>query len=422
VVNRSALDSSSQVPSHDAGDSIATRAREFFLPRCPTRSTDVVWGEGDDSVVGSVFAVGRVESEEVDEARTFQRELHDAGFAWLRGSRRNGGSELSREECQIFLDVARDFQLPDTSCFYVGQQILSPAIVAHGTQAQKDRWLRPLWRGDAIGCQLFSEPSAGSDLPSLLTRARKVEGGWSIQGQKVWSSGAHLSDVGELLARTHDDVSLRHKGLTMFLLDMTSPGVTVRPLRQMTGNSHFCEVFLDDVFVADEDVLGDVGAGWSVALTSLNSERDGFAGIDDQLFLQPLPRFIQLVEMSGKGKDPLVRSDVVRSYIDFRIVELLASRMETNPSEMLTAAGSSLVKLASTNANFDLAQRAATVLGVGITADSGMWGRYCWSRMVLGVFAPRIAGGTDQVQRNLIAERALGLPREPVARTTGGVT
>jgi acyl-CoA dehydrogenase len=246
-----------------------------------------------------------------------------------------------------------------------------------------------------------------------MTRARKTDGGWLIQGQKVWSSGAHLSDVGELLARTHDDLSLRHKGLTMFLLDMTLPGITVRPLRQMTGNSHFCEVFFDDVFLSDDDLLGGVGAGWPVALTSLNSERDGFAGIDEHLFLRPVPRFIQLVEMLGKGDDPRVRRDVANSYIDSRIVELLAGRIEEHPTAVLDAAGSSMVKLASTSANFELAQRVASVLGPSVTADGGLWGHYSWSRMLLGVFAPRIAGGTDQIQRNLIAERGLGLPREP---------
>jgi len=393
--------------------SVTARARSFFEGRFPPRDDDLVWGEGDDSVVGSVFASGGSEAEEVENARAFQRDLFDVGLAWLRGPCDFGGSEFSREECQEFIDVAREYRRPDTSCFHVGQQILSPALVQHGTAQQKEKWLRALWRGEVIGCQLFSEPNAGSDLPSLLTRAKRTDGGWLIQGQKVWSSGAHLSEVGELLARTDDDLSLRHKGLSMFLLDMSSPGVTIRPLRQMTGNSHFCEVFLDNVFIPEGDLLGDLGAGWDVALTSLNSERDGFAGIDDQLFLQPLPRFVQLVEMLGKSVDPLVRADVVRSYIDFRIVGLLVERMETQPTGALAAAGSSLVKLASTTANFELAQRVASVLGSSITADGGSWGHYCWSQMLLGVFAPRIAGGTDQIQRNLIAERGLGLPREP---------
>lgn len=397
--------------AHAGVDEVVSRARAFFSPRCPPRDDELVWGEGDDSVVGAAFAAGRVEAEEVENARAFQRELFDAGLAWLRGPSEFGGSEFDREQCAAFIGVAREFHRPDTSCFHVGQQILSPALVKHGTARQKERWLRPLWRGDAIGCQLFSEPNAGSDLPSLLTRARRAEGGWLIQGQKVWSSGAHLSDVGELLARTEDDLSLRHRGLSMFLLDMTSPGITVRPLRQMTGNSHFCEVFFDDVFVSDDDLLGDIGAGWTVALTSLNSERDGFAGIDDHLFLRPLPRFIQLVEVLGKGQVPRIRGDVVRSFIDYRIVELLAGRLDANPTGALEAAGSSLVKLASTTANFELAQRVASLLGPSIAADGGEWGHYCWSRMLLGVFAPRIAGGTDQIQRNLIAERGLGMPR-----------
>ncbi len=396
---------------------LVARIREFFGDRCPPRSDELVWGVGDDSIVGSAFTVNRDEDDALDQAKAFQRDLFDAGFAWLVGPTEYGGSEFSREEAQLFYDIARDFQRPDTSCFYVGQQILSPALVHHGTTAQKERWLRPIWRGDVVGCQLFSEPNAGSDLPSLLTRARRTNDGWIVKGQKVWSSGAHLSDVGELLVRTDDDPALRHRGLSMFLLDMTLPGITVRPLRQMTGNAHFCEVFFDDVVLRDDDLLGEVGAGWSVALTSLSSERDGFSSIDDHLFLRPLPRYLQLIGMLGLGRVPRVRQGAAQSYIESRIVELLAARMMAHPTPVLEAAGSSLVKLASTSANFDLAQRAASALGPSVVADGGSWGHFCWSQMVLGVLAPRIAGGTDQIQRNIIAERGLGMPREPSGRS-----
>jgi len=393
-------------------EEVLEHVRLFYERNCPPRRASSDWGVGDDSVVGSVFAADAKDDSGILAARKFQASLFDEGFAWLRGPPELGGCGFDRDGARAIAEIASRFEAPDTSCFYVGQHIVSPALVVYGTAAQRTRWLTALWRGDAIGCQLFSEPDAGSDLASVRTSAHRVTGGWSISGQKVWSSGAHLSDVGELLARTDPDRSLRHRGLTMFLLDMTSPGVTVRPLRQMTGNAHFCEVFFEDVFVPEADVLGEVGQGWSVALTSLNSERDGFEGIGEDLFLDPLGRFIQLVAARGAGADLKFRDAAVRSLVEGRLVELLAARIDQAPTPALEAVGSSMVKLAATSANFALVQRVASVLGSSVIADSGAWGTFCWSRMLLGVFAPRIAGGTDEIQRNLIAERGLGLPRE----------
>ena len=350
------------------------------------------WGDGPDAVVAAGLAPGRDGPEVIAAARAFQRDLFDAGLA-----------DLDPARVRVFRAVAREFDSPDTSCLLIGQHIVGPAIAAFGTDDQKRSWLRALFRGDVIGCQMFSEPDAGSDLASLRTRAERDGDGWRLNGQKVWSSGAHHADVGEVLTRTEDDPALRHQGLTMFLVDMASPGVTVKPLRQMNGNAHFNEVFLDDVLVPDDAMLGPRGGGWAVANASLSSERD-IPTDELGLFLDPVGRYIEMARASGGNGDPIHRQRVADAYTRAQIAKRLPIAAAATPS---------LVKLQSSGALWDLAQSAASMCGAAITADTGEWGRYAWTGMLLGVHSQRIAGGTDEIQRNIIAERSLGLPREP---------
>jgi alkylation response protein AidB-like acyl-CoA dehydrogenase len=397
---------SSAVEAHVRGVLDAVCARR------PIVEPGNTWGSGDEEIVGSALRINLHEEAEVAEARAFQAALFDAGLAWVRGPKNLGGAELDDEAIATLRAVAAEYATPDLHFLHVGQQIVAPAIEAFGSDAQKHRWLPAIWRGDTIGCQLFSEPDAGSDLASLTTRAVRDGDTWRITGQKVWSSGAHFSDVGELLARTDGDPTSRHRGLTMFLIDMDQPGVTVRPLRQMNGSAHFCEVFLDDVVVADDRRLGDVGQGWIVAQTSLTSERDGFGDDGGQLFDHLPRRLIDLVRHLGGADDPIRRNQLADVYSRDVIARLLSERMQ-HADGNIAAASASLVKLFATELDWRAAQIAASVLGPSISADDGEWGRYVWSRVVLGVPAPRIAGGTDQIQKNIVAERALGLPREP---------
>lgn len=390
----------------------ADRVRSFFESHCKLKPTAQTWGEGADSLVGSAFRLHEDFPAEVAEARAFQRSLFDAGLAWLSGPPDLGGAGASRQEMDQYAQIARDYDRPDTNCLHVGQQIAAPAILQFGTEVQRRRWLPSIWRGDLVGCQLFSEPDAGSDLASLRTRAVRDGDGWRIDGQKVWSSGAHVSDFGELLARTDDDPALRHRGLSMFIIDMHTPGVTVRPLRQLNGGSHFCEVYLDNAFIADDRMIGDEGAGWMVAQASLTSERDGFGDEDSHLFVHPYERLVELVAVSGRNDDAVVRDLLADAYTRQTIARLLPEHL-AHARPAIAATGASLSKLFSTDTDWRLAQQAATVLGPAITADDGSWGRYAWSQMLLGVAAPRIAGGTDEIQRNILAERCLGLPREP---------
>lgn len=394
-------------------DAFEARARRFFEATAPRRIAQSPggWGVGPDAVVAAGLAPGRDSPEVTEAARDFQRALFDAGLAWLTGPPELGGAGLTAAHAALLRRVAADYDAPDTSCLLIGQQIVAPAIAAFGTPLQQQRWLRALFRGDVIGCQMFSEPDAGSDLASLRTRAVPDGDGWRLNGQKVWSSGAHLAHVGEVLARTEDDPALRHRGLTMFLIDMDSPGVTVRPLRQMNGNAHFNEIFLHDVAVPADRVLGERGGGWAVANASLSSERD-IPTDELGLFLDPVGRLLDMARALGRSHDALQRQRLADSYARRLVGRLLPAHL-ARARPAIEAVGPSLAKLGAASALWDVAQHAATVAGPASVADTGQWGRYAWSGMVLGVHSQRIAGGTDEIQRNILGERGLGLPREP---------
>jgi alkylation response protein AidB-like acyl-CoA dehydrogenase len=400
-------------------DAFEARVRTFFDAHAPRRTVlgPPRWGEGPDAVVAAGLAPGRDGPEDTVAARAFQRELFDAGLAWLTGPPADGGAGLGSAHVAAFRAVADAYDAPDTGCFIIGQHIVAPAIAAFGTPAQKRRWLTALFRGDVIGCQLFSEPDAGSDLASLRARAVRDGDGWRLNGQKVWSSGAHLAGLGEALVRTEDDPALRHRGLSMFLIDMASPGVTVRPLRQMNGNAHFNEVFLEDVFVPEDRLLGPRGAGWAVANASLSSERD-ISTEDLGLFRDPWGRLQQLATASDADADRVHRQRLADAHTRRLIGQQLPARLERADADVARVAPS-LVKLHGASALWDIAQDAVAIVGPAATADTGAWGHYAWTGMLLGVHSQRIAGGTDEIQRNVIAERGLGLPRDPRPPTGG---
>ena len=395
-----------------ASPNITERANAFFslhgIPIGPK-----VWGHGSDSVVASGLAhheLGDDSKENLDLARQYQSALFDAGLAWLSGPIEFGGSDFSRSEVIEFRSIASKFTTIDASVFMIGQQIIAPAILAFGSVNQKKQYLMDLYRGSLIGCQLFSEPDAGSDLASLRCRAQKVEGGWQITGQKVWSSGAHWSDFGELLARTDEDLTLRHRGLTMFLINMKAAEVTVRPLRQMNGNSHFNHVFIDNLFVGDSEVLGPIGNGWDVANASLKSERD-LNPADAGLFLDISNRLLELSQSLG-SQNSIMRQELAEVITRERIAVWMRDSLKFSGTNV-SGVSSSIMKLYEARSVWKIAQLAAQILGPRITADSGAWGTYAWSDLLLGAHSQRIAGGTDEIQLNIIGERGLGLPREP---------
>ena len=285
-----------------------------------------------------------------------------------------------------------------------------PSIVAFGTEEQKQRFLPPTFRGEMIWCQLFSEPGAGSDLAGLTTKATRTEGGWRITGQKIWTTYAQYSHWGALLART-DPSAPKHNGITYFLLDMKSEGVTVKPLRELTGNAMFNTVYIDDVFVPDECVLGDVNRGWEVSRNTLTAERVSI-GSSDANFLATLPEFVEFVR-DGQF------DQVAQHRAGQLIAEGHAAKVLNLRSTLLTLAGgdampsAAISKLLSMRTGQGYAEFAASSFGTDAAIGdpdqlAGKWGEY-----LLASRATTIYGGTSEVQLNIIAERLLGLPRDP---------
>jgi alkylation response protein AidB-like acyl-CoA dehydrogenase len=285
-----------------------------------------------------------------------------------------------------------------------------PSIVAYGTNDQQQRFLPPTFRGEMIWCQLFSEPGAGSDLASLTTKATKVDGGWRITGQKIWTTGAQYSEWGALLART-DPSAPKHQGITYFLLDMKSEGVEVKPLRELTGNAMFNTVFIDDVFVPDELVLGEVNRGWEVSRNTLTNERVSIGGSEPP-FLASLDQFVSFL---AEGQfDQIEQHEAGRLIAEGHAAKLLNMR-----STLLTLAGgdpmpaAAISKLLSMKTGQGYAEFGVSSFGTdGVIGDQGeLSGK--WAEYLLAGRATTIYGGTSEVQLNIIAERLLGLPRDP---------
>lgn len=349
-------------------------------------------------------------------AKHFQAALYDAGFAGLTWPREFGGQGLSAAEQQIFNDEAAAYDLP-TGVFLIGLGMCGPTIVDLGTAEQKTRHVRPLLRGEKIWCQLFSEPGAGSDVASLQTRAVRDGDGWVVNGQKVWTSGAQWSDHGALLARTNPDLP-KHKGLTMFLVDMHAAGVTVRPLRDMTGRAPFNEVYFDNVRLPADAVLGEVDAGWFAAVTMLGHERVSIGGSVRRRY-DPLAyaNLAELARTRGRLDDPLVRDGLAALYTAERALSLFNARLRQEADDgSPPGARGSVAKLAGAELLWQAVQVAGLIAGL----DAAAWDPDSPEAEELAVAinatpASSIAGGTNQVQRNIIGERILGLPREPVA-------
>jgi alkylation response protein AidB-like acyl-CoA dehydrogenase len=339
------------------------------------------------------------------EQRAWQRLLFEHGWGVPAWPKRYGGRGLTAGQRIIWgEELRRAGRLG--SMLSGGLDMLGPTLIAHGSEAQKARFLEPTARGDILWCQLFSEPGAGSDLASLATRAARAGDHFVVNGQKLWSSFANHADFGFLLART-DPRAPKHAGIGFFLLEMRTPGIEVRPLVEMTGGNHFNEVFFTDVRVPAENLVGAEGAGWSIARTTLAHER---LSIGSFSALEPFERVARLVRERG-GTDAVTADELARLYAWAKALDLLAARVNTKLAREEDPGPAALVMK---NAIADVMLRAADLgmraLGADALAEEGPLHHDF-------LFAPsmHLGGGSEEVLKNVAAEQGLGLPREPDA-------
>jgi acyl-CoA dehydrogenase len=378
------------------------------------------WGEGDDSVAMFEEVDPEEERRGLAEAKAWRAKRFDAGLGWITGPEEYGGRGLTVAHERAYARLEAQYETPDMGFFGIGLGMVAPTILAHGTDTAKDAYLRAMQRGDIVGCQLFSEPGAGSDLASLQMKAVRDGDEWLLTGQKVWTSGAQYSDIGEVICRSDPDQP-KHRGLTGFVVDMQAPGVEIRPLRQMTGGASFNEVFFNEVRVPDDHRLGDVNDGWRVALTTLMNERasigSGSGGSGGGV--ASIERLAGMLEHFGKSDDAVLRDQLMRVWIDFQVAKYTGQRASDKvKAGQLPGPEMSIGKLALAQNLTNLSAWVSDVLGPRMTADTGEWGTYAWTKFVLGTPAMRIAGGSDEVMRNIVGERVLGLPKEPGIDTT----
>ena len=330
-----------------------------------------------------------------EEARVWQRYCYDHGWAGLHWPTEYGGRGLTRAHTGVWMEECERTSVAP----YLNLQgivLAGEAIMRTGTERQREQFLRPILTGEVLWCQLFSEPGNGSDLGGLTSAAVPDGSHFVLNGQKVWSSNAQFAEYGILMARTEPDAP-KHRGISFFLLDMTLPGIEVRPIKQMTGDSEFCEVFFDDVAMPADALLGERGGGWGVAMAVLEDERGG-AGSSGVISLRK--RLTKMIEAAGDA-GPLGRQSLAELHARGNA---LAALMELHGADPLMAP---VAKLANSELGYDEVAIGASLRGAEAMLASDETEAF--------LYAPgmRIAGGTSEIQRNIIGERVLGLPREP---------
>jgi len=337
--------------------------------------------------------------------RNWQQKMHQAGWAGISWPEEYGGKGATLIEQAIFNEEMARLRVP-MPANVLGLVMGGPVVIAHGTEGQKERYLEPILSAEEIWCQGFSEPESGSDLASLKTRAANSNGGWKVTGQKVWTTYAHEAKWCMLLARTDQDAP-KHQGITYFLLDMDQGEVEVRPLRQITGEAEFNEIFMEDAYVPDENVVGEVGGGWEVAITTLMFERAGLGAAAVMGLRRSLEELVELLRERGLDQDPVIRQRVAELKLGIEAMRLGALRALTQTMKTgVPGPEGSLSKWEWANLNQALTELATDALGPeGLTVGSE------WSYRFLRSRANSIEGGTTEVLKNIVAERVLGLPR-----------
>lgn len=382
-------------------------ARRFFAARYELRDSTV-----DDEREDIIARTPDGHHLLVQQARDLQRQLAAAGLSGVHLPTDYGGRGLSHEHVRVLDDEHRRYDAPSLRPLGIGMHLAAATLMASGSEAQRRRFLPPLIRAEEQWCQLFSEPDAGSDLVSLRCRADIDGEQWVVDGQKVWSSYAADAHFGLLLARTDPSADKPHVGITMFILPMDAPGVTVRPLVDIAGGRHFNEVFLEQVRLAPDSVIGEVNKGWGVSQGTLGGERSGYMGGSGGG--RRLRLVVGAARQAGKLDDPVARQEMMRVVSAERILEWVRDRFVGGQLAGGNPAAGSMMKLAAGT----LEQRCSEVVAdiAGIAAVAWPPGERDGDKLSHALNATRqstIAGGTHQIQRNLLAERVLGLPREP---------
>jgi alkylation response protein AidB-like acyl-CoA dehydrogenase len=348
-------------------------------------------------------------SDDLEAGRTYLRALADGGWAVPTWPVEHGGLGATGERLAVVQRELARFAVPDLYPFLVGLALVGPTLLEHGSDEQRTRWLPAIKTGEEIWCQLFSEPDAGSDLAGLAARASRDGDEWVVDGQKVWTSRGHYARRGLLLARSDATVP-KHAGITVFGLDMHAPGVDVRPLRQMNGDTHFTEVFLTGVRIPDRDRIGPVGGGWRVALTTLAHERGGVASPGGAWLDED--RLVALARELGLASDPVVRQRLARVIVELRVAALTSRRARATAQAGRPGPEGSGLKLRASAAFRDFTGAALAILGPRAVAGPGATDGE-WQTLFLTAPSLSIRGGTDEIQRNIVGEHVLGLPAEP---------
>lgn len=367
-----------------------------------------------DDLRGTAFASSRADRDEIRKLRAWQKRMYEAGYVGMDWPREFGGRGATlTEQIILFQEMAR----AESPQFVNrgGLSMLGPTLMKYGTQAQQARFLPHILTADELWCQGFSEPNAGSDLANLQTRAGRDGDHFVVNGQKVWTSMAHVADWCFLLVRT-DSAAPKHKGISFLLVDMTTPGITVRPLRQITGEAEFNEVFFDNVRVPAENLVGKLNEGWAVAITTLAYERDLLTFIRHISLRNALHRLVKLTRSRGKGTDPIVRQKIAGLWIGEQALQMNAYRSLTK----ILRGGQpgpegSTSKLYWSQLDQELAQTATEVIGpYSQIAEGSPWavddGQ--WEFYELLARGSGIRAGTSEILRNILAERVLGLAKD----------
>jgi acyl-CoA dehydrogenase len=387
------------------------KAREWLAANAPKR------GAAEGAGRPSAEMGSEEERRSIERAKEFQKKLAEAGFAGITYPKEYGGAGLTPKHQAAFnAEVAAGGYVLPTFPMYIGQGMCLPTIFTHGTEDQKQRFMPGLIDGSEIWSQLFSEPGAGSDVAGLQMRAERHDDEWILNGQKVWTTGAHYSEWGEVIVRTNPDLP-KHQGLTMFLVDLRAPGVTVRPLRQITGEAHFNEVFFDDVRVPDDQRLDEVGNGWKVALTTLMNERmaiGGAGGGGGPRRQAGENALVRLAREFGLWDDGEHRDRVMNLYVQQRVFSMLRERMAMAARKSIPGPEFSMLKLIGARLSAAQSELSSSLAGAsaGAWEGSGSPGELA-SMALLNSRSGKIAGGTDEVMLNILGERVLGLPQDP---------